>query len=412
VVLASIAVATFVVGHLKIPASMVATARGVILIGGVAMAITIVSGVFGGVVTAMQRFDLASGSQVGVGALRALAVVIVLSSGGGLIPLALVQFGQALLQAMVSYVLARRLYPELRPTLGVWNSSELRLIFAFSLFTTLLNFSGTIILSTDSVVIGSFLSASAITVFAIGSMPCIYGEGLVSALSYLIVPRVSALDAVGGRDAVAQLALRAGRAATLVMLPITITFVLRGARFLELWMGSNYGPLSGPLLRPLAIALTFVAAAHMTTNALVGLNRHREVVPFALAEAALNLGLSVYWIRTMGLMGVALGTALPRLTRALLVAPWMLRRHAGVSYSTTWLEMWIRPLAAAAPFGVATWLVEEWWPAHDLVTYFAQIVAVLPLMAAGAWFVALEPADRRMLQVAASRHVPWAVAKS
>jgi O-antigen/teichoic acid export membrane protein len=275
-----------------------------------------------------------------------------------------------------------------------------------------LRFSSTIILSTDSVVIGAFLSASAITIFSLASMPCMYGEGVISAIAHLVAPRVSALDAADGRGAVGAMVLRAGRAATLVILPITITFVLRGARFIDLWMGPEYGPLSGPLLQPLAIALTFAAASHINGSALMGLNRHREVVPFALAEAALNLALSIYWIGTMGLLGVALGTAVPRLARTLIVMPWLLRRHAGVSYSETWREVWIRPMLAAAPFGVATWMIEERWPAHHLATYFAQIAAILPLMAVGTWFAALSAEDRRRLQVAVARHLPWAASKA
>src|SRR5262245_59759469 len=114
VLLVSVVLAVFVIGHLKIPMGLVGTARVGTVVSGLAIATTIISGAFGGVVTALQRFDLSSGSQVGIGAVRAIAVVIVLSSGGGLVPLAMIQLGQALLLAAVYYGLARRLYPELR----------------------------------------------------------------------------------------------------------------------------------------------------------------------------------------------------------------------------------------------------------------------------------------------------------
>jgi hypothetical protein len=95
-------------------------------------------------------------------------------------------------------------------------------------------------------------------------------------------------------------------------------------------------------------------------------------------------------------------------TRILLVTPWLLKRHTGVGYSATFREMWLRPMLAAAPFALATWLTEQWWPAHDLVSYFTQVAAALPLMAAGTWLVALDAEDRRMLQRAALRRTPWA----
>jgi Na+-driven multidrug efflux pump len=183
----------------------------------------------------------------------------------------------------------------------------------------------------------------------------------------------------------------------LVILPVTVTFLLRGRHFLALWMGPEYAGLSGDVLHILAIALTFTAGPHVAVSALMGLNRHREVVPFSVTEAVVNIGLSVYWIGTLGLVGMALGTAIPRLTMCLVVTPWLLRRHVAAPLVATWRELWARPLAAAVPFAAASWLVERYWPAENLAVYFAQVAAALPAMAAGIWLAGVTRRERSAL---------------
>jgi len=114
-----------------------------------------------------------------------------------------------------------------------------------------------------------------------------------------------------------------------------------------------------------------------------------------MAEGLINLGLSLYWVRTMGIDGVALGTTVPNLVTSLLVFPWMARRMLGTRLPDLWMRMWLRPLAAMLPFLAATVAIERFWPAHHLVTFFAGVAVALPLAAAGAWLVGFSGAERR-----------------
>ena len=202
------------------------------------------------------------------------------------------------------------------------------------------------------------------------------------------------MQARGEDAAIREVVLRAGRVATLLILPVGITFVLRGKTFLGLWMGAEYAGRSGDVLQPLAVALVLFAAPHVAGSALIGLNRHRQLAPVLAVEAMVNVGLSIYWIGTLGLVGMALATAIPRITIGLCAIPWLLKRHVAVSPRRTITEFWLRPLAAGIPFAIATLLVQRWWPASGLVSFFAQILAILPLMLAGVWIAGLTAAER------------------
>jgi len=150
------------------------------------------------------------------------------------------------------------------------------------------------------------------------------------------------------------------------------------------------------VLTILAVALSFSAARQVLSGALIGVYRHRELVPFYMAEGLINLGLSLYWIRSLGIDGVALGTTVPNLVTTLVVFPWMVKRMLGTRIPHLWMRFWIRPIASMLPFTAATVALERFWPAHHLVTYFAGVALVLPLAAAGAWFIGLTSAERQV----------------
>lgn len=392
---ASAVVAALIDRIFHVPPEMVSVARAVVLIGGLGIAVSLVSGVFGGAVTAMQRFDLTSMTDIAVGVVRTVAVVVALEAGAGLLGLAVVQLGCTLLQAAIQYAISRRLYPELRLRLRGVDRTRIRTIMTFSIYSSLIQFSAQLIFSADSFVIGTALPVAMITFFAIAAQLTEYTRSIISAFSQPMTPRASSLEAVGAAAELERVVVGTAALATLIVLPITITFIVRGRSFLGLWMGPSYAGPSGRVLTILAVALSLSAARQVLSGAVLGVNRHRELVPFYMAEGLINLGLSLYWVRTMGIDGVALGTTVPNLVTSLLVFPWMARRMLGTRLPDLWMRMWLRPLAAMLPFLAVTVAIERFWPAHHLVTFFAGVAVALPLAAAGAWLVGLSGAERR-----------------
>jgi O-antigen/teichoic acid export membrane protein len=390
----SVAVAFALIDRLHIPSDLVPVARQVMVISGFAVAVSLVSGVFGGVVSAMQRFDLASGMEIGVGVARAIAVIVALRMGGGIVALAIVQLGASVARGAANVLLARHLYPALRPSLWNWNTAELRMIFSFGAFASVLHISNMVVTSADSLIISAFMPVSAVAFFAIAASLVTYGSAIISSLSRTIAPQVGAMQARQEDAAIRDVVLRAGRVATLLILPVGITFVLRGRTFLRLWMGAEYAGRSGDVLQPLAVALILFAAPHIAGSALIGLNRHRELAPVLAVEAMVNVALSIAWIGTLGLLGMALATAIPRIAVGLGAIPLLLKRHLALPPRLTITEFWLRPLAAGIPFTIATLLVERWWPATGLISFFAQILVILPLMLAGVWTVGLTAEER------------------
>jgi O-antigen/teichoic acid export membrane protein len=267
------------------------------------------------------------------------------------------------------------------------------MIFSFSFSVLLLQASSMLILFADAVVIGAFLPLGMVTFFAIAANLTEYARAPISGISHTLTPSASALEAEEGGE-LQRVLLAAARISTLIVLPIILTFMLRGHSFIGLWMGAEYAIPSGDVLWILSLALWFAVGYQVVVATMMGISKHKGLVPAFIIEAVCNIGLSVFWLQSYGIVGVAWGTTAPRLVASMFFAPWYVNRVLGIPISRFWLTVWIRPAVAMVPFGLGSWFVEQRWPADNLILYFAQVFAVLPLAALGAWVVSLTPAEK------------------
>src|SRR5438105_4425086 len=207
-----------------IPEAMLGATRLVLIMGGVNVALALVSGVFGGIIVARQRFDISSSVQITIEMTRALLVVLALHLGYGLVSLAAIQLTISLVRGVIDFVLSRRLYPELRISIRGWSRPQLRQLLSFSVYASILQLSALVIWQMDAIVIGAFLPVAMITFFAIAANLAESGRALVAGISQPLAPRVSALQGSGAGQQAGWVAVSSARLATLVLLPIVLTF--------------------------------------------------------------------------------------------------------------------------------------------------------------------------------------------
>jgi O-antigen/teichoic acid export membrane protein len=371
-------------------------ARVVVILGGLNIAVSLIFGVFGGVLTALHRFDLSNLIEVANSLVSGFVIVLVLSAGKGIIALAIVNLAFGVAVGVAYAATAFQLYPALkiRPSYG--DRAHLKLIFSFSLYGFLTQTSFNLIFYTDAIVIGSFLSAGMVTFFAIGGNLMNYSRALIRGISTTVSPRASALEVMGRPRELEMFLLKALRFASLVIMPIALTFLLRGSSFIRLWMGQQYGEQSGRVLWILAWALMFMASDQVAVSTMLGIGKQKLMAFVVLAEAICNLVLSIALVRRLGIYGVAWGTVLPSLVVSLFFWPWYVRYTLGISIRSYINSAWLRPGASAVPFGLLSYWIERRWPAPNLPIYGIQVAAILPTVILAAWYLCFDPADRKV----------------
>jgi len=394
-VLAAIIFAFVVVPHFKLPPGYYRTAQLVVLIAGANVALSLTSGVFGGLLVGLQRFELHNSIALGVMSVRAVATVWVLMHGYGLVTLALIQLCSTLVELILGFWFGRRLYPEVEIRVDKFDRVHVRMIFSFGVFAFLLQMSNYLIYFTDAPVIGALLPVDQVTFFAIAAGLTIYARELVGGFSRTMTPLASKLEAETGKNSLQETTLRSARYCTLLMLPIFVTFILRGHLFISLWMGPSYADLSGHVLWILSLPWFVGASASVSASVILGIGQHKRVVPVAIAEGLGNLILSIALAKPMGVVGVAWGTAIPNIAVSVLWWPYYIHKILGIPIRQYAWSLWLLPAVSVLPFAGCTYLAQRFWPAHNLLSFFLQVACVLPSAFLGIWLVGLSSTERK-----------------
>jgi O-antigen/teichoic acid export membrane protein len=376
----SIALAVAFPHLFKIPSDLQRASQITVLMCALGVAVALVSGVFGAVLAAINRYDVLSSIGAVQTVARAVGVVLILRSGGGLVSLAYWEFTVVLLSGTITCGTALKIFPSCRVRLRRRPDVEtLKMIWSYSFTMFIIIIAGQIVFSTDNLVIGSFLSVSLVAFYSIGGSLILYSNQVVTAMSTTFTPLASGLDASGKLEKLRQLLMRGTQGTLGLVLPIGITLLVRGKTFIGLWMGKQYSEISGTVLQILLIGLFFTIANNTATNIMFATGRQKAVAKCAIIEAALNLSVSILLVKTIGIYGVAWGTSATMAVVHLVFWPRYVQKQLGVPARRYVWDGWLKVTVCSIPFAVACAVVERHWRAQSLLIFFLQVFATLPI---------------------------------
>lgn len=363
----------------KIPPELASDARKAILLIGATTAITLSFGVVGGIISALNRYDLQNYVGLVQTAIRVVGIVIVLRGGHGIVGIAVCEFFATLAGKLLQVWIARVLYPELRIRLSRPSTETLRKIWSYSAYTFLVTIAVQLVYQTDNLVVGAFVSPAAVTFYAIANSLCRYATQLISSISGTFLPAASTYEAAGDSAGLLMLYKNGTRTSLVVSLPMLITLIVRGSSFIGLWMGQQYSHSSGIVLVILAVPLIFAFANHAAGSIAFGVEKHKTMARWAIGEGIGNLVLSVVLVHWYGIYGVAIGTLVPSLIAQLAFWPHYISKLVGLSsFQVVW-DVWGPLIVASIPFAAVSWAFEVFYPAHSLAIFFFQVAVTLPV---------------------------------
>lgn len=320
IILISMALAYFLPYIFKIPDEYISEATCIVPLIGINIALSLISGVFGGTLCGFQRYDIFSASAIGVSILKTALLVLVLKTGFGLVAMTFVHIASTIMGLCTSLFFSKKQHPSLQLSSKFINKQTLKTIYSYSVYIFIMTIAVRIVFYTDNIVIGASLSASAITFYAIGANLVLQLKALVLSMTKVFNPAASEFSAQNQDDKVQSLLIKGTKFSLYLVLPIGLGFVIFGKPFITLWMGEKY-QISAKVLTILMIP-QFFALAQLTAGAILnGLAKHKVNAFVACAEAAANLGLSILLVRYYGIIGVALGTCITLLLTQIFFLP-------------------------------------------------------------------------------------------
>lgn len=381
----------------QIPPEMAGEAQIVLFIVGLNLALKFPGGVFEGFVTGLQRYEVANAIAIGFTLLRTALIVVFLIRGEKLLALATIGLVSDLLMSAVMAVVCLRLLPWLSIGRGYLNAKILREIYGYGIWSAVIALASRVLYDSDSILIGMFLPAAFITQFAVANSLVRYLRQLAYGMGNVFSPAASDIEARQEKERLGKLLIYGTRYAAAVILPAAALLALLGREFLALWMGPRFAAESGTVLIILLLSQAIAMAQFPAGAVLYGLNRHRHLAWILLAQALVKVVLSLALIPTYGILGAALGTAVPEILASLVLIPILVTHFVGVPLVLYLRQAFFCPLASLIPTVALVLTLKTLAPPTSWLILATEVAAGLVLYTATAVRFCLDGPQRATL---------------
>ena len=350
-------------------------------------------GLFGSLLKGAQRFDvLNTGAIISIVTYAAL-VGVVLTGHPSITVLATIALLASVIRLAYPVLFVRRELPGLRISPSLVTTRGLRGLLGYSGFAFLGHAANKVVYSADVIVIGIILGPRQVALYAVATRLF----GLVSRIGQigtdLLLPLQSELE--GRAEHVRQRALVSSglRSSMCVVVLLALPLVVLPSWILTAWLGAGFQTSVVPLAL-LGLAVFFTQPNAVLSQFLFAGGRPAQLAVSQGSTAALNLGLTIALLLTIGDIWVAaFATLVAEGIAAVVVLP-LLAYRRGVSPSAL-IGAWAQPLAVGVIAAIPTLLLGRYLTDTDSLLVLAIVGATwTAAFCALAWRLALTPSER------------------
>jgi O-antigen/teichoic acid export membrane protein len=369
--------------------------RILVCLSGTTLALTLPFRVFMGLLKAHLRHDLSSAIGILILAARSAAIYYYLTHGYDIVALGVINALATAVEFGLNYTLTIPYglfqWTRIRPTAG-----KLRTLFAYSVYSFIIMISDMLKSKTDSLVIAINRGLAAVTPYSLALSLIEYGQQFMSNMVGNIMPIFSQDEGRNDYDALRSKLLLVTKIGAILSALVFGGTALFSEAFITRWIGVAYPEIPAIALWLCASALV-ASAQRAGVSLMFGISRHKYYAVINVLEGVANLILSLILVRPYGLVGVAMGTAIPSLFFKLVVQPPYVCRLVDLPLGRYMHAMGTRGLLPLLVFAGAFWLAARGWivPSYDRIFVLGLAYSTGILLAG--WLVVFDAADRRYM---------------
>lgn len=361
--------APYIVRALNISPEYFDTAVIGVRIASVAFAMQFVSQGFASVPIARHRFDVVNGIQVSTELLRMGLSAAAVFGGYRLTG---VMFAALIASAyrLFGFILAtHRLAPDisLRPRISRRHLSD---TIHFSKYIFVSKISGTLVWSTDKLVIGHFLPVSFVAFYSVPFQLCQRVWVLAGNVTTVVFPAASELSLDATKSRLHDLYCRSSKIVAAIMAAPSLLLVVFSSQILTYWINPHFAEQGSWSLRLLAVGFMLHGLVVVPGLVAAAVNKPSIQAMFAAVSSAATIVLFVILIPHFSTMGAAAAFFITQLVQW----PWYTRtvnRLVGASFKTLINKVYL-PVAIPSTVTVVVALLLR--PAiHSLFTLVAGL---------------------------------------
>lgn len=250
--------------------------------------------------------------------------------------------------------------------------------------------------SVDKFLLGRFAGTSAVAVYGVGGqINSMYIE-FSSSVSNVFVPKVNRIVAeLGDNKALTKLFTKVGRVQFMILALILSGFIFLGIPFIKMWAGLEYAesyvvallliiPVTVPLIQNLGIEIQRAKNMH----------KARAIIYLFIAIA--NVFISIPFIKLLGSTGAALGTTISLITGNVVFINWYYQKRIGLDMIYFWKEIakLIPALIMPCTVGVTIMLFFE---IHDKIQLVLAIIVYSIIYCLSMYFIGMNKEEKAIV---------------
>jgi O-antigen/teichoic acid export membrane protein len=210
-----------------------------------------------------------------------------------------------------------------------------------------------------------------------------------------LIPAVSSLQFRSSSSQIGTMVVTATRLCVLLLCLIGLPIFMGAYPLLKLWVGHDYAIRSASFLQVLVLGNVIRQLCYPYALVVMATGKQHLATIAGIAEAVVNVTVSIYLVRRIGAIGVAIGTVVGALVSiGVHIAISMKLTHSIVSLSRRHfvLEGLLRPLTCVIP----TLILLPFWTRSSLIPISPIWIGPWMLATLGiAWFIGLVSAERK-----------------
>jgi len=394
-----------------------ADAGRVILISGLTISIAIWNNPNEGVVRGFGLFFLANVFGFFTLTIRTILTVVLLMNGYKIVALAFAQLVVSIIHAFFIMWVARTHLKKRGFKKSRFRLSRLRFIaltksvwnYSWSILVD--NFSQKLIFTSDTIIISMILTVPLVTFYAIANQLVEYLRRMIDSSMQLVLPLASEITGSQNDGDLKTVLVQSTRFTAWFSMPILTMYLVMGETFVGLWMGPEYAQPVKEILVILVITQMFALQHYGITMILRSLEKHTIIAPLRITEAVVNISLSIILAKQIGLIGVALGTAISHTLVTSIILPYIVTKELKMKYLDFILPSYFKTVIACVVIaGAGSWVNTNWLP-DSMLMFFINISYIIFLYLIISYFFILNGIERSRLKAKLISRFPSALSK-
>jgi len=294
--------------------------RQVIITLGLSVAVGFPMRVFSAILISNIRYDIYTSVELFKLFIRTVLAVIFLKAGYGILALALITFGVEVIGYIVKFILVKIMFNYVILSKTLVDKTKIKSLFKYSIVTFIIQISDRLRSGVDNFVIAVFLGLSFVTPYSIAFNLKQYLGNFITSTIGLTMPVFSQYEANGDYVSIREKFMFITKLSSYLSIFIGGTLIIFGQAFIERWVGKEYLS-SYPVLVVLLIPSIIASMQSPSVQLLYGISKHNFYAVSNAIEGVANFILSIVLVKKFGIIGVALGTAIPMTVVKLFIQP-------------------------------------------------------------------------------------------